>query len=115
MSDQHWDVIIIGSGAGGGTLARRLAPTGKQILIVERGTWLPREKRNWDPTAVAVQGYYQTDEAWLDREGNVVHSNAHYNVGGNTKFWGAALFRLRERDFEAVQHPDGVSPAWPIT
>jgi choline dehydrogenase-like flavoprotein len=114
MSDTHWDVIIVGAGAGGGTLARRLAPTGKRILIVERGTWLPREKRNWDPTAVAVKGYYQTDEVWLDADDNPVRSNAHYNVGGNTKFWGAALFRFRERDFEAVEHPDGISPEWPV-
>ncbi len=110
----HFDVIIIGAGAGGATLARHLAPSGKKILILERGPWLPREKRNWDVKEVAVKGYYETKEAWLDKDYKEFRSNAHYNVGGNTKFWGAALFRFRERDFEKVVHPDGISPEWPL-
>jgi choline dehydrogenase-like flavoprotein len=114
MAENHFDVIIIGAGAGGTMLARRLAPSGKKILILEQGPWLPREKRNWDVTEVAVKGCYETTEVWLDKNGNAVHSNAHYNVGGNSKFWGAALFRLRERDFEKVVHPDGISPEWPV-
>lgn len=110
----HYDIIIIGAGAGGATLARHLAPSGKQILIIERGDWLPREKRNWDAQKVAVEGHYETRELWLDKENKEFRSNAHYNVGGNTKFWGAALFRFRERDFERVEHPDGISPEWAL-
>ncbi|MEW6683360.1 MAG: GMC family oxidoreductase [Nitrospirota bacterium] len=114
ISENRFDLIIIGAGAGGATLARYLAPSGKKILILERGPWLPREKRNWDVNEVAVKGCYQTNEVWLDKDDKPVRSNAHYNVGGNTKFWGAALFRFRERDFERVEHPDGISPEWPL-
>lgn len=114
MAPNHFDVIIIGAGAGGTMLARRLAPSGKKILILERGPWLPREPRNWDIKAVAVRGCYETTDLWLDRDGHQIYTNAHYNVGGNSKFWGAALFRLRERDFEKVVHPEGISPEWPL-
>ena len=114
ISTSGYDLIIIGAGAGGATLARRLATSGKKILILERGPWLPREKRNWDVRAVAVDRHYETKEVWLDKDDNPVRSNAHYNVGGNTKFWGAALFRFRERDFEQVPHPNGISPEWPL-
>jgi choline dehydrogenase-like flavoprotein len=112
--DNQWDVIIIGSGAGGGTLARKLAPSGKRILILERGTWVPREKDNWDSQAVNVDGKYQTKEVWQDRDGNDLHPHTNYCVGGNTKFYGAALFRLRERDFGELRHFGGMSPAWPL-
>ena len=61
-NERHYDVIIIGTGAGGGTLARKLAPTGKRILILERGDYVPREKDNWSTRAVNVQGKYQTKE-----------------------------------------------------
>jgi choline dehydrogenase-like flavoprotein len=111
----HYDVIIIGSGAGGGTLAYRLAPSGKKILILERGDYVPREKANWDPTLVNVQGKYQTKEHWHDSEGKELHPHTNYYVGGNTKFYGAALFRLREKDFGVLQHEGGISPAWPIS
>jgi choline dehydrogenase-like flavoprotein len=111
----HYDVIIIGSGAGGGTLAYRLAPSGKKILILERGDYVPREKANWDPTLVNVRGKYQTKEHWYDSEGKELHPHTNYYVGGNTKFYGAALFRLRERDFGVLQHEGGISPAWPIS
>lgn len=113
--DNHWDVIIIGSGAGGGTLAYRLASSGKKILILERGDYVPREKDNWDPKAVNVKAKYNTKEIWLDRNGKELHPHTNYYVGGNTKFYGAALFRLRQRDFNEIRHYDGVSPAWPIS
>jgi choline dehydrogenase-like flavoprotein len=112
--DNHFDVIIIGSGAGGGTLAYRLAPSGKRILILERGGYVPREKDNWSTRAVNVQGKYQTKEAWRDRKGRELHPHTNYYVGGNTKFYGAALFRLRREDFGELRHHGGVSPAWPI-
>jgi choline dehydrogenase-like flavoprotein len=114
-SSTHYDVIIIGTGAGGGTLARRLAPTGKRILLLERGDYVRREKDNWSTRAVNVEGKYQTKEVWRDKNGKDLHPHTNYYVGGNTKFYGAALFRLREEDFGELHHDGGVSPAWPIT
>ena len=114
MTDQPWDVIIVGSGAGGGTLARALAPTGASILILERGDFIPREAANWDPEAVWKQLRYRTTERWLDGAGREFRPYTHYCVGGNTKFWGSVLYRLRREDFEETEHADGVSPAWPI-
>jgi len=110
----HFDIVIVGSGAGGGTLAQRLAPTGKSILILERGEHLPREAENWDPKAVFIDNRYRAKESWYDRHGHPFHPNTHYWVGGNTTFYGAALLRLREDDFHEVRHKGGVSPAWPI-
>ncbi|MBI3785225.1 MAG: GMC family oxidoreductase [Deltaproteobacteria bacterium] len=115
MADNHYDVIIIGSGAGGGTLAYRLAPTGKRILLLERGAYIPREKENWDSHAVNVEARYHIKEPWFDRHGKEFHAGAHYCVGGNTKFYGAALIRLRREDFGEIRHYDGLSPAWPLT
>ncbi len=111
----HYDVIIIGSGAGGGTLAHKLAPSGKRILILERGDYVPREKDNWNPRAVNLEGKYQTKEKWRDKDGNDLHPHTNYYVGGNTKFFGAALFRLRQEDFGLIHHHGGISPAWPIS
>jgi choline dehydrogenase-like flavoprotein len=111
----HYDIIIIGTGAGGGTLARKLAPTGKKVLILERGNYVPREKDNWSTRAVNVEAKYNTREVWRDRNGNELHPHTNYYVGGNTKFYGAALFRLRKEDFGEIRHYGGLSPAWPIT
>ena len=111
----HYDVIIIGTGAGGGTLAAKLAPTGKRILLIERGGYVPREKENWNTRAVNIEARYQTKERWHDREGRELHPHTNYYVGGNTKFYGAALFRLRREDFGEVRHHGGISPGWPIT
>jgi choline dehydrogenase-like flavoprotein len=113
-SENHYDVIIIGTGAGGGTLAHRLAPSGKRILLLERGGYVPREKDNWDTRAVVTEGKYHIKEAWHDRDGREFHAGTHYYVGGNTKFYGAALLRLRKEDFGELRHHGGVSPAWPI-
>jgi choline dehydrogenase-like flavoprotein len=112
---EHYDVIIIGSGAGGGTLAHRLAPSGKRILLLERGGYLPRELENWDSEAVFGRERYVTPERWYDKHGVAFRPHAQYFVGGNTKVYAGVLLRLRERDFEEVQHHGGVSPAWPIT
>jgi len=111
----HFDVIIIGTGAGGGTLAYRLAPSGKRILLLERGGYVPREKDNWSTRAVNLEGKYQTKEVWLDSNGDPLHPHTNYYVGGNTKFYGAALFRLRKEDFGEIKHSGGISPAWPIS
>jgi len=110
----HFDIIVVGSGAGGGTLAQRLAPTGKKILILERGEHLPREVENWDSKAVFIDKRYRTKEHWYDSRGKPFTPNTHYWVGGNTTFYGAALMRLREGDFHRVQHKGGISPEWPI-
>ncbi|MGH7516783.1 MAG: GMC family oxidoreductase [Gemmatimonadales bacterium] len=115
MAGNHYDVIIIGTGAGGGTLAHRLAPSGKRILLLERGEYVPREPDNWNPRAVNVEGRYNTKETWRDRNGKPLHPHTNYWVGGNTKFYGAALFRLRREDFGELRHFGGISPAWPIT
>jgi choline dehydrogenase-like flavoprotein len=112
---EHYDVIIIGTGAGGGTLAHRLAPTGKKILLLERGGYLPRERENWDSEQVFARERYVTTERWYDKHGVAFRPHAQYFVGGNTKVYGGALFRLRERDFQEVRHHGGVSPAWPIS
>ncbi|MCI0417358.1 GMC family oxidoreductase [bacterium] len=115
MSNENcYDVIIIGTGAGGGTLAYHLAPSGKKILLLERGDYVPREKDNWDSRAVNVEGKYQTKELWRDKDGKELHPHTNYYVGGNTKFYGAALFRMRKEDFGEIRHHDGISPAWPI-
>lgn len=111
---EHYDVVIIGSGAGGGTLAHRLAPSGKKILLLERGDWLPRELANWDATEVFVKNRYVSKDTWYDHQGRAFQPQVHYNVGGATKFYGAALYRLRERDFGELQHHGGISPAWTV-
>jgi choline dehydrogenase-like flavoprotein len=114
MTD-HYDVIVIGSGAGGGTVTYALAPTGKRILLLERGGFLPREPENWSPAAVWREGRYRNSGQWTDLDtGRRFTPKQHYYVGGNTKVYGAILFRMRERDFGVVEHVDGVSPAWPI-
>ena len=109
-----FDIVIIGSGAGGGTMAHALAESGARILILERGDFVPQEDENWDPTAVWKHLRYQSSERWLDEHGREFRPYTHYNVGGNTKFWGSVLYRLRREDFQAVEHRDGLSPAWPI-
>ncbi len=115
MSAEHYDVIIIGTGAGGGTLAHKLAPSGKRILLLERGGYLRREPENWDSEQVFIKDRYLSDELWYDKDGQPFKPHQQYFVGGNTKFYGAILFRLRERDFDEVRHYGGVSPAWPIS
>jgi choline dehydrogenase-like flavoprotein len=112
--DRHYDVIVIGSGPGGASVVHRLASTGKRILLLERGDYLPRSPANWDSQTVFVDGAYQAPETWYGGAGQTFHPGLHYFVGGNSKVYGAALLRLRERDFEEVQHKDGLSPAWPL-
>ena len=111
---QPYDAIIIGTGAGGGTLAFRLANAGKHILILERGPFLPQEKANWNTTDVFLDNRYHTTEVWTDKDGHALHPGTGYWVGGNTKVYGAALFRLRQEDFGVLHHKGGISPEWPV-
>jgi choline dehydrogenase-like flavoprotein len=113
MSD--YDVIVIGSGAGGGTLVHHLAPSGKKVLLLERGDWLTREPQNWSAQDVFVDGRYMSEDEWFDEKGKPFQPQVHYFVGGATKLYGAALYRLREEDYGELRHQDGISPAWPIT
>ena len=108
---EHFALIIIGTGAGGGTLLNRLAPGGKRILVLERGPFLPREKDNWNYHGSFK---YYSSETMYNKAGGEIHPGFCYYVGGNTKVYGAALFRLREKDFEKFRHKDGFSPEWPL-
>ena len=110
-----YDVIVIGTGAGGGTLARHLAPSGKRILLLERGDWLPREPSNWSTAEVFVDNRYISADTWYDSKGKSFQPQVHYFVGGATKLYGAALYRMRREDFGELRHHDGISPAWPIS
>jgi len=112
---EHYDVIVIGTGAGGGTLARHLAPSGQRILLLERGGWLPREPANWSTLDVFVDGRYISPDTWYDAKGQSFQPQVHYFVGGATKLYGAALYRMRTEDFGELHHHDGRSPAWPIS
>lgn len=113
--ETKYDIIIIGSGAGGATIAYKLATTGKKILIIERGDFIPKEKENWDAHEVFTKGRYRTNDVWYDKDDKPFNPFTHYAVGGNTKVYGAALFRLRESDFVETKHYGGISPAWPIS
>jgi choline dehydrogenase-like flavoprotein len=110
-----YDVVIIGTGAGGGTLARHLALSGKRILLLERGDWLPREPENWLSESVFVDNRYVSPDTWYDEKGKPFQPQIHYFVGGATKLYGAALYRFRKEDFGELRHHDGISPAWPIS
>ncbi|MEM6351053.1 MAG: GMC family oxidoreductase [Cyanobacteria bacterium P01_D01_bin.14] len=114
IDDQHYDVIIVGTGAGGGTLAQKLAPTGKRILILERGGQMALSDQNVANVDVFKKGRYHAPEQWYDQAGEPFSPQTNYAVGGNTKIYGASLTRMRERDFEAVEHQDGIAPEWPL-
>jgi choline dehydrogenase-like flavoprotein len=110
----HYDIVIVGSGAGGGTMARALVGTGARLLVIERGDRVPQEAENWSPDAVWKQLRYRAREEWIDAADRPFLPYTHYGVGGNTKFWGSVLYRLRREDFQPMQHADGISPGWPI-
>jgi choline dehydrogenase-like flavoprotein len=110
------DIVIIGSGMGGGTLAWALKDTGLDVLIVERGQFLPREPENSQPDHVFVKKRYVTSKPWFDaKTGRPFQPGVYYWVGGNTKMYGACLPRFRRSDFEEVSHHDGISPMWPFS
>ncbi len=110
-----YDIIIVGAGVGGGALANALAAPGRDILMIERGPRLPRERDNWSVKAVFHDRKYAAKEQWRDREGKPFNPSTYYYVGGNSKFFGAATVRFRKEDFAELQHESGVAPAWPIS
>ncbi len=112
---QSYDVVIVGSGMGGGMMAFALKDTGLNVLLIERGDFLPQEAENWSPAAVFDEKRYKAKEIWYDGTGKPFAPGVHYFVGGNTKVYGAALPRLRQEDFGEIAHEEGISPAWPIT
>ncbi len=110
------DILIVGSGMGGGTLAFALRESGLQVLIAERGHRLPREPENSDPAEVHLRHRYRNAESWFDGStGRSFEPGVYYYVGGNTKVYGASLPRFRRCDFETSRGVDGVSPAWPFS
>ena len=114
IDDRHYDLIIVGSGAGGGTLAQTLAPTGKQILVLERGNRMPLEDQNRADIDIFKKVRYRSPEQWYDNTGEPFSPQTNYAVGGNTKIYRASLMRMRSRDFEAVRYQDGTTPEWPL-
>jgi choline dehydrogenase-like flavoprotein len=85
MAEDRYDIVIIGSGPGGATAAWRLAQTGKRILLIERGQYLPRERENWDTMEVFGRARYQAGETWTAANGDSFKPGLHYWVGGNSK------------------------------
>jgi len=114
MENDHYDVLVVGSGPGGATTAARVVETGKRVLLLERGDFLPRERDNWSSRAVFGGAKYIADETFYDRRDRPFRPELHYYVGSNSKVYGAALLRLLPADFGEVRHPDGVTPAWPL-
>ena len=107
-------VVVIGSGIGGATTAFALAKKGIDVLVIERGDYLPKEPENWSPQAIFIDQRYKPTEKWLDGSGKEFGPGVHYFVGGNSKVYGAALPRFREADFGEIKHLEGISPAWPF-
>ncbi|PJR90887.1 GMC oxidoreductase [Brucella intermedia] len=108
------DIVIIGSGIGGATMAAGLAVSGADILILEAGERLPDRPENRDPRAIFQRGFFRPQEFWYETNGAPFNPGNYYNVGGNSKFYGAVLIRYRREDFEELAHLEGVSPAWPF-
>ena len=104
VAANRYDLIVIGSGPGGGSLAQRLAPAGKRILMLKRGGYLPRSRANWDAKTVFVDGKYQATDTWYGKTGESFTPSRHHYVGGNSRVYEAALLRLRERDFAALYY-----------
>lgn len=108
------DIVIIGSGIGGATVAAGLAPSEAEILILEAGTHIPDQPENRDQRAIFQRGHFRPKETWYERDGSGFNPGNYYNVGGNSKFYGAVLSRYRREDFAELPHREGVSPAWPF-
>jgi len=108
------DIVIVGSGMGGATLAAGLAPSGARIVILEKGRQIPDDAPARDPWRIYANSAFRSNETWLDAHGAAFEPGNYYNVGGNSKLYGAVLIRYRSEDFDALEHTDGLSPAWPF-
>lgn len=109
------DIVIIGSGIGGATTAAGLAASGAEILVLEAGERLADRPENRDPRAIFQRGFFRPKEQWFEADGTPFNPGNYYNVGGNSKFYGAVLVRYRREDFEEIAHLEGISPAWPFS
>ncbi|MEK1924236.1 MAG: GMC family oxidoreductase [Rhizobium giardinii] len=108
------DIVIIGSGIGGATIASALAGSGADILILEAGSHIEDRPENRDQRAIFQRGHFRPKELWYETDGTGFNPGNYYNVGGNSKFFGAVLVRYRREDFAEMRHLEGVSPAWPF-
>src|SRR5271167_2114088 len=108
------DVLVIGSGMGGATFAAGLAPSGANILILERGERLEDSDAVRDARAIFQQGVFRPHESWLDGAGQAFNPGNYYYVGGITKLYGAVLIRYRAQDFAPIQYAEGATPGWPF-
>ncbi|NJK81787.1 MAG: GMC family oxidoreductase [Chloroflexaceae bacterium] len=113
MTTERYDIIIIGTARAAARWPMHSRRPEKKILLLERGDYLPRERENWSTEAVFKQKRYQAHETWY-YNGTPFRPEINYWVGGNTKLFGAAMFRLREADFGEIRHAGGISPAWPV-
>ena len=114
MATSSPDIVVIGSGIGGATLVSSLASSGAKILILEAGDFLPDRPENRDQKAIFQKGFFRPKEFWYEADGTPFNPGNYYNVGGNSKFYGAVLARYRKEDFSELQHQEGISPAWPF-
>lgn len=108
------DIVIIGSGIGGATIASALAGSGADILILEAGGHIEDRPENRDQRAIFQRGHFRPKESWYEADGTSFNPGNYYNVGGNSKFFGAVMVRYRREDFAEMAHLEGVSPAWPF-
>lgn len=112
--NQNPDIVIIGSGIGGASVAAGLAASGARIVILEAGDHIPDQPENRDQRAIFQRGHFRPRETWYEQDGKGFNPGNYYNVGGNSKFYGAVLSRYRREDFALLAHREGVSPAWPF-
>jgi choline dehydrogenase-like flavoprotein len=108
------DILIVGSGMGGASCAAGLAPSGANIVILERGERLLDSPETRDARAIFQRGVFRPQESWIDGAGEAFNPGNYYYVGGNTKLYGAVLIRYRARDFQPIAHAEGATPGWPF-
>jgi choline dehydrogenase-like flavoprotein len=111
-TDRLYDVIIVGSGAGGAAAAHRLTRAGLDVLLLEKGRDLPRDASTLDFRAVVQEGRFKSREAWIDGRGRALEPEEYFNVGGKTRWYGAALLRFAPEEFLADDAHQ--CRAWPI-
>jgi choline dehydrogenase-like flavoprotein len=108
MKQEHYDVIIIGSGFGGSTAAFALSKAGLKTVLLEKGGWAKRDDFDWDPREILIKKRYRSDSpVYIDQNSGNSHQKVMLNevVGGNSIFFGGTAIRFREKDFET----------WPVT